>query len=114
MTKEITKYQCDHCKREYVNKDRAERHEDKCYYDPANHACVTCAHLLACEDERHEMWDGHDHCTVFWDVDCDLDLAKTYLPGEGYQNTFKHNCDSWEPRTVEGTYKFGKTFIEKA
>lgn len=39
-------YSCDHCRKKYVHKGHAEKHEAQCQLNPANkRACIGCVHL---------------------------------------------------------------------
>jgi DNA-directed RNA polymerase subunit RPC12/RpoP len=107
MTHAITKYVCDLCGREYANNSNALRHERKCYYAPANMACATCKHMMAIRQEVDEIRD-------FLLAECDIayDLEDTGMCNGSVGHVFRSYCPGWENRTVKGTYKFGKTFIE--
>jgi hypothetical protein len=115
MTHLIRKYCCDYCDRDYATNAGAKRHEAKCYYDPANKACATCAHLIASNVEPHWLEMGEDVYKTMWVTECDisLDHEDTGMQNGSIQHRFRANCLGWELRKVEGTYKFGKTFIEK-
>lgn len=44
--KEIKAYQCDFCKKYYKHKSSAKRHENICYSNPDNRACLTCGNFV--------------------------------------------------------------------
>lgn len=44
--KEVKMYECEYCgKRRYKTKKPMTRHEDSCYFNPKNKACVTCKYF---------------------------------------------------------------------
>jgi hypothetical protein len=114
MTHEKVKYLCNHCHREYIDKKRAEQHEVNCFYLPENQACVTCKHLMAIQEEHHHMAFSEDQCDVSTSIECDIELDK--VENDIYSQitqTFQSHCGGWELRTVKGTHRFGKTWIEE-
>lgn len=44
MPKQVEAWQCDFCKKRYVSKANARRHEKTCIFNPENKACITCEH----------------------------------------------------------------------
>lgn len=42
MPKEITRYQCEYCRKHYSTKSDAAKHEKICLCNPANRSCSTC------------------------------------------------------------------------
>lgn len=44
--KEIKAYQCDFCTKYYKHKSSAKRHENICYSNPDNRACLTCGNFV--------------------------------------------------------------------
>jgi hypothetical protein len=104
MPHEVIKFRCDHCQREYASRRNAELHELKCFYVDANRACVTCAHFKA-HAEHGDLAKA--------ECDIELDLIDIPFGDYGLEHHYQSNCNGWEKRTAEGTYKFGKTFIEE-
>lgn len=43
---ETTIYTCTHCNKKYFSKQGARKHEKKCYYNPINKCCGTCAYYV--------------------------------------------------------------------
>ena len=42
----ITAYQCSHCRKKiYINKKSCQNHERKCFFNPINRSCASCANL---------------------------------------------------------------------
>ena len=48
MPKAITKWKCNHCKKNFASKSYAERHERRCFFNFDNKACPTCNHFNGC------------------------------------------------------------------
>jgi hypothetical protein len=47
IAREVTLYQCEHCKKKYLQKHACEKHEKYCWHNPANHyACFDCNFLV--------------------------------------------------------------------
>lgn len=46
----VTRYACPSCARTASSKSRAREHMNRCWRDPANRGCKTCAHFSAAED----------------------------------------------------------------
>jgi len=42
--REVRKWRCGFCKKDYYNKSYCKNHEDKCYHNPKNKACISCAY----------------------------------------------------------------------
>lgn len=45
MPKEITRYKCDHCKKNYAHKSSAIAHEKICFFNREKRACPSCLHF---------------------------------------------------------------------
>jgi hypothetical protein len=54
MPKKVTKYQCNYCKKCWVAKSRANKHENRCFKNPEVKSCATCNHLGWNED--YDFW----------------------------------------------------------
>ena len=46
MPKQISRYQCDFCKKTYANKSPIISHEKICLRNPANRSCSTCFNAI--------------------------------------------------------------------
>ena len=87
MPHSITKWSCNFCKREYKVEVNALRHEDRCYHDPANMACITCKHYDADLQEVHRLAGG-------WDID-DMRFERVCLI-EASDTVPTHHCGQHE------------------
>lgn len=47
----VARFLCPFCRRGHSSKPRATVHIGRCWYNPANGACKTCAHQPTCECE---------------------------------------------------------------
>ena len=83
--KQITKYQCDFCKRSYVSKYKAREHEKICFFNPANKSCVTCKNK-----DIKEILDseGYPVDAVSW---CEKMNRKIFREG-----CVIKDCEGWE------------------
>ena len=82
--KQVTAWQCDHCKRTSIYKSSISRHEGAgCPHNPATRACATCANLRT---------DG--------DIDDEYKLycSEGYSPIEAGTFLLMRNCPKWETR----------------
>lgn len=54
-------YQCEHkCTHKLlISKEAMERHENRCFRNPENKACVTCAHFEPARSVVHQVIDGY-------------------------------------------------------
>jgi len=83
--KEVTRYQCDHCKKTFAKNLYAHRHELICWANPAVKACRSCKyqhqHFVPVEGSVNTVWqDGH-YCEI----------------GIGDGNNIRH-CHHWVRR----------------
>ncbi len=88
--KQITKYKCDFCKRSYMSKYKAREHESKCFFNPANKACVTCKNKDVKEILDSE---GYPVDAMGWCFKMNREIFH-----KGY--TIKH-CVGWEANESE-------------
>ena len=73
---------------------RMEKHEERCWCNPARRACATCLHL------KHE-WEtvyerpnvDHEERFAYCDADEDIDLSEK----------LRHDCPLWENVSGEGS-----------
>lgn len=90
----ITAYACEFCSKVYKNKSSAIRHEKKCYANPANKACRTCAHAL--NDSETVYVPPHEN-QGYGDADYDIhfiycEITNKYLSHPDKPCEFRHNC----------------------
>lgn len=81
--KEVLKYVCDHCGREYRRKSNAEHHEAICWKNPELKACPTCIHFKGFDYESDGSEFGRTRyivCVV--NSACNGDIPET-------------NCECW-------------------
>lgn len=57
----VTRFRCPTCSRTASSKARTREHMARCWFNPANHGCKTCAHFGG------DM-EGGDHCAVGVDL----------------------------------------------
>ena len=76
---------------------------------------MTCAHLKAYPTEDHYLAGGEDCIQYGVEVDCDIEknIESAGMMNGSIEKVYRHNCGYHEIRTVKGTYKFGKTYIEE-
>jgi hypothetical protein len=55
--KEIKKYMCEHCNREYKKQENAENHEKICWKNKALKTCLTCCNYLGIETVREDFYN---------------------------------------------------------
>ena len=101
--KEIKAYQCDYCNKYYKHKSSAKRHENKCFKNPSNKACLTCGNFVTDYETVYVPPRGDQN---YGDADyeqrynyCDYD-GLTF----GHEETnkpFEHNCKYWIPIAIE-------------
>jgi C1A family cysteine protease len=83
--KEVLKYACEHCKREYKVKSNAEHHENICWNSPKLKTCITCI-----------FFDGFDYAN---DNGSDF-LSNRYIVCKEYPDLLEDdkpivNCEHW-------------------
>jgi hypothetical protein len=82
--KKITKYKCDHCKREYIREVNCIKHEHICWKNPLLKTCLTCIFFDGFDDTSDDYGFGRQEYIVCKEVP-DLPTDKTPL----------NNCDYW-------------------
>ena len=91
--KEIKMYECEFChKKRLKTKKPMQRHEDACYFNPKNKACITCKYLCKEDYGREGMVDS---CAI------GIELTKKVLVrGFMYETKtiphLKYKCDKWK------------------
>lgn len=91
----ITAFACDFCKKLYRTKSGGKRHEDRCFFNPATHSCVTCKHIdyIPCgqQDGDGNFLDMMRICTVNWE---------TNYYGNNIQHGLATKCLSWSGKVL--------------
>lgn len=59
--KQITKYVCEHCSREYRREKNAEKHESICWKNKENRTCLTCKYYGGVESVEYN--EEYIECT---------------------------------------------------
>jgi len=109
MPHKVTRHACDHCGKAYASITAAKKHEEQCFYSESARACATCGHLKAEYWDHHWLEDGQDQCNWGYMAACEIQKDRV----NGDDRHLQHGCPFWQKRTVKGTFKFGKTYIEK-
>lgn len=60
----MPRYRCVHCRRSWANRATAVQHSQRCWFDPANRACKTCAHFQRGFNELEGGYVENDSCAV--------------------------------------------------
>lgn len=83
-SKKVLRYYCDHCNKGFWGKQACLEHEQKCFKDPNNKACMTCC--------SREVNKGPWYCTCY-----DRELVQFPPQGEEKKDCiqFKNNCPQW-------------------
>ena len=90
MPRRVTAFACSHgCRRNVITGyDRMAAHEARCFWNPANRACMTCKH------DTFEMVDDGSPDSRPWNARyCDLALR-------GSDGKPVYECDQWEALEV--------------
>jgi len=105
--KEIKAFQCDYCDKYYKHKSSAKRHENRCFKNPENKACLSCANFVTDYETVYVRPQGNQN---YGDADyeqrynyCDYD-GLTF----GHEKTnkeFQINCVNWIPKKEEDEYE---------
>lgn len=100
--KEITAWKCDYCKKHYLNKSSAKRHENKCFYNSNNHACITCGNFchysntVYCPPQLDDWGYGeHDYEEI--KVFCRATEKCFEAETMGEKQRFQNHCKIWIP-----------------
>lgn len=99
--KEIKAFQCDYCNKYYKHKSSAKRHENKCFKNPKNKACLSCRNFITDYETVYvRPYDGHNY------GDDDYEQIYNYCDYTGKSFTdevtikkqeFQHDCNHWIP-----------------
>ena len=100
--KEIKAYQCDYCNKYYKHKSSAKRHENRCFKNPQNKACLSCGNFITDYNTVYVRPHGNQNYG-----DADYDVRYNYCDYTGrsftdevviYRQEFQKNCSHWIPR----------------
>ena len=100
--KEIAAWKCDYCKKYYLNKSSAKMHEEKCFYNPNNHACLTCGNFCHYSntvyvppqlgDWSYGEHDYEQNCSF-----CQASNKSFDTENLEEKQSFQHHCKNWLP-----------------
>ncbi len=103
--KEIKAFQCDFCKKYYKHKSSAKRHEDICYRNPDNRACLTCGnfeqyyetvYVRPHGDQNYGDADYEEQFLICKATEKDFGAEKIID-----RQKFQHHCRMWKPIEFE-------------
>ena len=100
--KQVKRWKCDFCKKTYCNKGGCKRHEEICYYNPANRACITCGHNEAVWNTVYcPYYDGvpgsNDHEELIGQ--CCVKYDRWITKTDKSEQNLKMHCDGgWKAR----------------
>lgn len=91
----VTRWKCPHCPTSRARRAAAEAHIDRCWHNPANRGCRSCAHFVRADGES---CDCRSDCTLSdsWPDHCALGRE---LPDERPIT----GCPLWEHRDAKRT-----------
>lgn len=112
---QVTRYRCPSCGRTEGNRSRARAHMSRCWLDPANRGCKTCAHFERWADEYGDACDkgvdlsGHPACSNCAGIGYVSDFAEGRCPAcndvPEVRDVLKPgpiiHCDQWQARDGE-------------
>lgn len=81
------RHRCDFCRRSYASKSGANRHESRCWQNPATASCPTCAHYSPPE------WPGLGECAVGVGK-----YAHSNDPADEGRYEWECQCPEWKAR----------------
>ena len=87
-------YECEHCnRRKLINKTQMRKHEDICWFNSKNKACLTCEHFEYAPSyyEPHPELDGCPN-------ECVPELRYCNLQNKDLPRTPITNCEYWKER----------------
>jgi len=99
--KEIKAFECDYCRRYYKHKSSAKRHENRCYYNPENKACVTCGNFITDYETVYVRPQGDQN---YGDADYEEQFLICKATGKEFgaekfidRQKFQYHCRNWKP-----------------
>lgn len=97
--KEIKAFQCDCCDKYYKHKSSAKRHENRCFKNPKNKACLSCGNFTTGCDTVYVPPRGDQN---YGDADYETkfnycEATEKSFDSEKYtdRQEFKINCCHW-------------------
>lgn len=95
---EVKAYKPKCCKKAYLLKSSAVRHEKNCIYNPDNKACATCIHRIK---ESQTVYVRPYPCNNpgdnDYDVFCDYcEVLEQIMGTAGASVDYEFNCKHWE------------------
>lgn len=84
--KEVVKYKCDWCGKDYANKSYCLKHEEGCFFNPKTKSCVTCNHLFKASVDRDRFCKNDldikrklkTNCKSYVEIDHDQDYYERH------------------------------------
>lgn len=107
MPRKITKYRCEHCRREYVREELAIEHEANCYHDLNNKACATCKFYNNPETAKHRG----SMCDLDYDRVPDGWQQRKKGNGRGYGYDNKGDTRQHMVRHIKSNHRIPSTMI---
>ena len=95
MPKEIKRWKCDHCKKNFASRGYANRHEYMCFFNPKLKTCPTCDHfnvrfnLNTCRCNKLNR-TGIDQ------IPCELTESGFTDKYNVFTEFLIYNCESWK------------------
>lgn len=106
--KEIKAFQCDYCNKYYKHKSSAKRHENRCFKNPKNKACLSCGNFKTDYETVYvRPYEGHNYGDDDYDVKynyCDYtekSFAAAIIGENENRQEFQRNCKHWISIVVE-------------
>lgn len=97
--KEIKAFACDYCKKIYRHKSSAKRHENRCFYNPKNKACISCGNFITDYETVYVRPHGDQN---YGDADYEerynyCEYTNKVFGAETVERRqeFQHNCKHW-------------------
>ena len=103
--REIKAFECDFCNKYYKHKSSVKRHEDRCFKNPQNKACLTCGNFKTDYETVYARPQGDQN---YGDADYDVKYDYCENTGKSFQDEvvikrqeFQRNCNHWIPIEIE-------------
>lgn len=96
---EIKAFQCDYCNKYYKHKSSAKRHENRCFKNPKNKACLSCGNFTTDYETVYVPPQGDQN---YRDADYErrynyCEATEKSFNAELYydRQKFQRNCNHW-------------------